>query len=150
MATQAKAERALIPEEAITFNHVVGPVVYFLMQGQECVYVGATKTLGIRIDQHFNGTAKHKPKVFDSVRYIHVESSMLLETERYWINALEPVLNINSGKVPMSFRVSPELRKRMKEAAADLGIEDESALMRLLINEFLPVYEERAREYATA
>ncbi len=88
---------ATVPEEAITFK-ALGPVVYFLIDGDECVYVGGTRKLYHRIPQHEKGTRKHPPKTFDSVRYIHVEDSLLRETERFWIKELKPKYNSKSTK----------------------------------------------------
>ncbi len=92
---------ATVPEEAIVFPLVRGPVVYFLMLGTECVYVGSTKKLGARMHQH---------KIeFDSIRYIHVERSLLLETERFWIKELKPRHNSHHMKVADSARLPADL-----------------------------------------
>lgn len=81
---------AIVPKEAIAFHLVRGPVVYFLMLGDECVYVGSTCSLSTRIGTHQATTRKHPELGFDAVRYIHVERSKLLETERYWQKKLKP------------------------------------------------------------
>lgn len=84
---------ATIPEEAIGFPLICGPVVYFLMLGDECVYVGSTCQLATRIGTHL--ATKRPAFAFNHVRYINVEKSQLNAVEKHWIRALRPRFNIN-------------------------------------------------------
>lgn len=49
-------------------------------------------------------------------------------------------------KVQMSFRAPASLKVRVTEVADALGVGDESTLIRMLVTEFLPVYEARVRK----
>ena len=74
-----------IPADAEPFHLVVGPVVYFLMSGDECVYVGRRTTsfhalLGTS-ERCVRGQMRH----FDSVRYIGVSAEEMLSIELHWI-----------------------------------------------------------------
>ena len=79
-----------IPADAEPFHLVDGPVVYFLMSGDECVYVGSSQNFLSRIAQH-QRTMRAKPKRhFDSVRYISVSAEEMLSIELHWILELLP------------------------------------------------------------
>lgn len=63
--------------------------VYFLYDEGRLVYVGQSKTLKYRIDQHIqDGT-----KIFDSVAFIRCCVSQLSEIESYYIRAHAPKYN---------------------------------------------------------
>lgn len=72
----------------------VRPCVYFLMRGSECVYVGQTTNLPVRVSAHRRGT-KHTPvKDFDRVFFVYVEAKDLNEVESDFIKRLKPIYNI--------------------------------------------------------
>lgn len=62
--------------------------VYFLMDGDYVAYVGQTSHLSARISTHVSDG-----KEFDSVSWIHVESSELLLIEAFNISHHNPSLN---------------------------------------------------------
>ncbi len=111
---------AIIPEESISFPLVRSPVVYFLMLGDECVYVGATKRLGLRIHNHATGTGTPK-KEFDSVRYIHVEPHALWETENFWINELQPSGNIQGKRRKPTKKITMIVKRHFRDALRQLS-----------------------------
>jgi hypothetical protein len=130
-----------VPEEAITHHYPDGPVVYFLMQGEECVYVGSSKSLTQRLPDHLRKRIKRPEWTFDSVRYIHVDRSMMLETERYWIKEIQPKLNVvNIGRprrghevVAVGIRLPVEIYQQLKRLAEKLGtsIQDQENVLEL-------------------
>ena len=68
------------------------PAIYFLMKGEEVVYVGKTKRIRSRVAEH----AKEKSGLFDFVRYFHVEDSEMCASEIANIIAFNPPLNGNA------------------------------------------------------
>jgi hypothetical protein len=48
-------------------------------------------------------------------------------------------------KVQISFRDSQEVKERILSAAVAIGAGDESTLLRMMVKEFLPVFEDRAK-----
>jgi hypothetical protein len=79
----------MIPSEAVRFTPpLFGSCVYFLLDGEEVVYVGQTKSRMLaRIDEH------RVNKVFDSVAILECDPAHLLRVEIEWIFALTPKYN---------------------------------------------------------
>lgn len=75
-----------LPDEAILFKPV-SPCVYFLTKGISVVYVGQSTCIESRIKQH------EKDKEFNHVYVIPCKEENLLNTERYWIDKLQPTYN---------------------------------------------------------
>ena len=48
-------------------------------------------------------------------------------------------------KIQISFRDSQEVKERILSAAVAIGVGDESTLLRMMVKEFLPVFEDRAK-----
>ncbi len=134
---------ATVPAEAIAFPLVSGPVVYFLMFGEECVYVGASKNLHLRLPDHINRSRRDDDRVFDSVRYIHVDRSRLYETESFWIKELKPRLNRASlgrtKKYILSASINPKIGQAIKRFIAEKhnGKLSATRLVELAFKEFL-------------
>jgi predicted DNA-binding transcriptional regulator AlpA len=61
--------------------------VYFLVKGDEVVYIGSSFTIYSRITQH-------KEKDFDRVLYFHVEPERMLAVEAELIRVIKPKLNV--------------------------------------------------------
>ena len=60
--------------------------IYFLLDGNEVVYVGQTKDFVNRIKSHSN-------KKYTSYRFIECEAKHLLEYEGRWIRKFKPKFN---------------------------------------------------------
>jgi hypothetical protein len=71
------------------FKGSAEPLVYFLLLGEECVYVGQSIRLLARMNAHARAG-----KSFDGVYILHVPRSKLDLTERFWIRRLSPTLNV--------------------------------------------------------
>lgn len=82
-----------IPYDAIpaTREHTTGSFIYFLMDGDECVYVGQTANLRQRI-------LGHGGKTFDRTMFIHVDDGIRLSAEQEWISRLRPKYNGYPGR----------------------------------------------------
>ena len=65
------------------------PAVYFLCYRSEVVYVGQSRTLRARIDQHLEEGAK----LFDAVAYIRCPFNRLTKIEGYYIRQMVPKYN---------------------------------------------------------
>lgn len=68
-------------------------VVYFLIQNNEIIYVGASSSLIRRISRHASAAKIDKEHFFDSVAFIDVDQSRMLEIEKEWIEKLNTKLN---------------------------------------------------------
>ena len=71
------------------------PAIYFLMNGDECVYVGKTRGLAYRIGQHLS---RSKKKTFTAVDFMFVENEDLALVEKLFITLLRPQLNVRSAR----------------------------------------------------
>lgn len=65
------------------------PAVYFLYHRGEVVYVGQSRTLKLRIDQHLSDMAK----MFDAVAFIPCPFNRLNQLEAHYIKHLAPKYN---------------------------------------------------------
>ena len=70
-------------------NWIGLPCVYFLMEGNNCVYVGQTINLPCRLQTHLTDTEKK----FDGIYYLEVSGDQLNVKEREIIRSLKPKLN---------------------------------------------------------
>jgi len=79
--------------DALPFNLVDDPgdfrAVYFLFDGSEVVYIGASSV------PRFRATHGHRDKKFDRIGYLQCGMSTLYFTERYWIEKLKPKYNVH-------------------------------------------------------
>src|SRR5258708_30571573 len=75
--------------------------VYFLLRGEEIVYVGQSKNVACRIAAHIN------KKFFDSILIMSVPLEALSSVETYWIGQLKPVLNRSMGELQPNGSESP-------------------------------------------
>jgi hypothetical protein len=73
--------------------------VYFLMSGDEVVYVGQTTNLYARIGGH------REDKVWDRILFLPTPRKDLDATERHWIATLRPKYNTSPGHGPNPHRV---------------------------------------------
>jgi hypothetical protein len=73
--------------------------VYFLMSGDEIVYVGQTTNLYARIGSH------REAKIWDRILFLSVPRENLDATERYWIATLQPKYNTSPGQGPNLHRM---------------------------------------------
>ena len=88
---EAAAIKARLPAEVagLRRNKISrNPVVYFLFQGDECVYVGQTVNLQSRLVAHISNGIQ-----FDSYSHIECEHDQLAATELKYIGAIMPKLN---------------------------------------------------------
>jgi DNA-binding XRE family transcriptional regulator len=83
--------------------------VYALWSGQECIYVGSSTNLYLRIGWH-NHTGK-----FDRATWAEFPEDLLESKEREWFDRLSPVLNQNkikrSQRLPRAWRWQPRVQK---------------------------------------
>ncbi len=75
----------------------IKPCVYFLLRKDEVVYVGQTKCLPVRVEQHRKGDATTEPKVFDRVMFLCVDETRLGWVERQYILRLKPFYNVSGN-----------------------------------------------------
>ena len=68
--------------------------VYFLMHQGQCVYVGQTTNLRVRIADHYREAAKE----FDGIFFLSVPNDLRLSSEREWIAKLNPKYNGTVGR----------------------------------------------------
>jgi excinuclease UvrABC nuclease subunit len=61
--------------------------IYFLCKERRVIYVGQSRNILSRIDQHAES------KDFDSVLIMHTPPDLLDEVEQYWIERIKPKLN---------------------------------------------------------
>lgn len=74
--------------------------VYFLFKGDECVYVGKSRRVHLRVAEHMRGDFRFKD--FDSYSWVATSSESEAESlETYYIALLRPRLNI------VQCRISP-------------------------------------------
>lgn len=90
-AEQRKATGTLIPlsqiiEKARPYASSVG--IYFLIDGEEVVYVGQSVNVFARISQH-----KSEGKKFERWCFLPCSAEQLHDTERRYIEAIAPALN---------------------------------------------------------
>lgn len=81
-----------IVRRAIMLNKEGAFTVYFLIDGNEIVYIGQSVVFGSRLQQHILDSSKR----FD--RYFTIkckDKSEMDELERYYISAFKPVFNTN-------------------------------------------------------
>lgn len=69
--------------EDMTSFDPVAPCLYFLMDGDEVVYVGQTRSFHQRIYQHKNGEASTPAKVFNRVKYEVMDINELNKAEAW-------------------------------------------------------------------
>ena len=70
-------------------NWIGLPCVYFLMEGESCVYVGQTTNLPCRLQGHLADNEKR----FDAVYYLEVTGGKLNGKEKEIIRSLKPEYN---------------------------------------------------------
>lgn len=70
-------------------NNAIGPVVYFLLQGDRVVYVGQTTNFHARYGHYLRDWSSR----FDSIAYLETPIDRLHEVERRWIEFFDPPLN---------------------------------------------------------
>jgi hypothetical protein len=68
------------------------PCIYFLYKENTLIYIGQTINLPSRVSYHFNNSGK----TFDTVYYIPIPESELLEVEKKLIKQFLPPTNIES------------------------------------------------------
>lgn len=91
------------------------PAVYFLYHRGEVVYVGQSRTLKLRIDEHI----VEGVKTFDAIAFIRCTVDRLTEIESYYIRALAPKYNKCGIAAKARERASwklPENRKGYRRA----------------------------------
>ena len=83
-----------ISPDAVAGLEVIGieqenPTIYFLMSGEQVVYIGKTMRIRARVAEH----AKEKAGSFDAVRFFHVNEDELCAAEVANIVAFDPPMN---------------------------------------------------------
>ena len=91
----AMADAAGLPESRVRISEfqMIPPCVYFLMRGRAVVYVGKTRSLYRRVEDHWYGNGSTPVKDFDSFSYIEVESEKQDFVEARFILLLQPSYN---------------------------------------------------------
>lgn len=74
-------------KEDFEFPKLPSCMIYFLIRGEEVVYVGQTTRGIVRPLSHID-------KEFDSIKVLYVERDKLDETEGYFIAKYKPIYNI--------------------------------------------------------
>lgn len=95
-------------KEDFSFLPLPNCMVYFLLQGEEVVYVGQTTTGVVR-------PLSHKDKQFDQIKVLFVDKDDLDEAEGYFIAKYKPKYNT---KLTGHFRLLTA-RDKIREKAGD-------------------------------
>ena len=88
------------------------PVVYFLFDGDELVYIGQTRQfLGARLQEH-------RGRVFNRVYFVRVKSGFLDEVEMFYIKLYQPKYNVvgMGGKKAKPLTPIESARRRIEYA----------------------------------
>lgn len=75
--------------------------IYFLLQGEEVVYIGKSKNFWLRLSDHFNSDKK-----FDNIYFLPAKEEILLRLEEKYILEYKPLYNktlSNSGYISKNF-----------------------------------------------
>lgn len=91
IATSLSNAALLTADEIVAGALPVGPTcgVYFLVQGNEVVYVGQSRNVFVRVSTHAHG------KAFDRYAYVPCSATALDKLESLYIHVLRPRLNGN-------------------------------------------------------
>lgn len=90
------------------------PLIYFLIDNDDIVYVGQSKNLNQRLSQH------NKLIKYDFIYYIHTNETELLKTEESYIKAFTPIKNIIKNgwnNRVVTTKIDTGLYKAIKERA---------------------------------
>lgn len=112
-AIAPRAISAIADHLRVLEEQIIPPGVYFLVRGDEVVYVGQSVQIPSRISSHRQGG-----KVFDLVFYLTCPAAELDAIESAFIRALKPKLNGNPPKAD---------RSRDAEILASFGIKTPEA-----------------------
>jgi len=81
-------EGSTIARKAMLFDHVCA--VYFLLQGEQIVYVGQSKSAMTRIATHW----QERTKKFNRVFFVQCKEYELEHLEALYINKFQPLYNV--------------------------------------------------------
>lgn len=65
--------------------------IYFLFLNDVCIYVGQSRRIHMRVNEHRH--SKRQRKTFDSYTWINCKAEDLDALERFYIEAMQPLLN---------------------------------------------------------
>lgn len=85
---------ASIVRKSIRYDQICG--IYFLIRGQEIVYIGQSMNVLSRLSQHY----AEQTKVFDSFYLLECREANLNHTEALYIAKFAPIYNITKPFVP--------------------------------------------------
>lgn len=80
--------------------------VYFLFKGEECVYVGKSRRVHLRVSEHMRGDFRFKD--FDSYTWLACSEAEAASLEVHYIMLFKPRLNITWTGVAFSRKPKPE------------------------------------------
>jgi hypothetical protein len=89
--------------DSVDVSAIMGPGLYFLLQGETCVYVGQSKDMLTRVYAHHGAKRRRTPTWlralqmmrFDRIEVLPMPLAALDKAEREWISALRPKYNIH-------------------------------------------------------
>ena len=106
--------------------------VYFLFREGELVYVGQTRTLKWRLDQHL----ADRRKVFDAVAFLPCTIDRLLEIEGHYIRAYAPRYNqcniAKAAREAQSWRTAPRAPPKTVDASqVEMSLDEAAEFLRI-------------------
>ena len=93
MSTKSAIPKALKHISGLKRAPLFEPGVYFLLQGEEVVYIGQSTQPTVRIGQHLTEGVK----VFNDAFVQHVPEAALNQVETMFIRMMKPKYNMNEG-----------------------------------------------------
>lgn len=134
------------------FAEAYTPGVYFLYNGETLVYIGQSRAIELRLEQH-----RSLGRVFDRFAFIRIEdlAERLVAESTYIHEMLEaPGVRLKNRIKPRGSRnrsatvtalLPQQLARDLRECADRLGI-SVSALVEEAVRHFLPILRQRAAE----
>jgi len=126
-----KKRAGVVPDEIMylpridAHNGAIG--IYFLFKGNECVYVGQSTQVHVRVREH--RTKRNKSKDFDTYSWIPVPADKLDSLELHYIETIQPKLNSAGGELlKLKRRVDSGIssrtdRIRLNKLCRDVGLQ---------------------------
>ena len=109
--------------EDMTRFELIEPCLYFLMDGDEVVYVGQTRSFHLRMYQHKNGEASTPAKVFNRVKYEVMDRNELDKAEAWHMLKHMPKYN-RQLRLKGQLNMLRKLAEQFNDVAEPINIED--------------------------
>jgi len=111
MGNYRSFEKDYILKNSLSKNELIFSGIYFLISDKEIVYVGKSKDVACRINNH----KKEDVKKFDNVFFIKVPEKELESTENYYISKFKPKYNKSCVGIVKINRIRDRVRRLLKD-----------------------------------